>query len=129
MTDNSPIPFKKFIPGIAWFLLILVLISIPGEDIPSPKFLLDLSFDKIVHMGLFGMLVVLFFLPVSRSPFSKKQQLKWLLLITVAAIGYGYGTELMQRYFIRGRSYDLVDWAADSLGAILAFAFCRWKMI
>jgi len=33
--------------------------------------------------------------------------------------------EFIQKFFIPGRSFDLLDWAADSIGALLAFWFSR----
>lgn len=129
MQASNTIPFKKFIPGILWFLVIMVLVCLPGDKVPSPKFLLDINFDKIVHISMFGILLFLFFYPLSRSAMNKKQKLKWLLILFLGTVAFGYITELLQLFFIPNRSYDLVDFAADSLGALLAFGFCRWRMV
>ena len=77
MNAGTAISLKKFIPAICWFVIIMVLICLPGKDIPAPKFLLDINFDKIVHIGMFGMQAVLLFYPVSKSTFSKKLKIKW----------------------------------------------------
>jgi VanZ family protein len=123
------IPFKKFIPAIICFVVIMVLICLPGDKVPSPKFLLDISFDKIVHIGLFGSFAFLLFYPVAKAPLSMKNKIQWLLVIVLSTSAFGYGTELIQKFFIPLRSYDLADWAADSMGALLAFIFCRFVLL
>ena len=66
----NKLSIKNFIPGIAWFFVILILICLPGEDIPSPSgwwnWINLIHFDKLVHMGIFAVLTVLFILPISR---------------------------------------------------------------
>jgi hypothetical protein len=68
MQNPSTAPsVKKFIPGIAWFFVILVLICLPGSKIPTVEtWLNDIYFDKWVHTGLFAVLVFLFIYPVSK---------------------------------------------------------------
>jgi VanZ family protein len=126
------ISIKKFIPGIAWFFVLMVLICLPGSDIPTvDTWLNTIYFDKWVHTGLFGMLGFLFMLPV----FSKKlsipydEQLRCCIRVTMAVIVWGITTEFIQLYFISGRNFDLLDWAADSFGALLAFAFVKWRFL
>ena len=51
MTEQKKsINIVKFLPGIAWFLFVLVLICLPGEDVPEqPGWLNIPEFDKLVH--------------------------------------------------------------------------------
>ncbi len=119
---------KKFIPGIAWFFLTAILISIPGYDLPKVGEWFELiSFDKLVHTGIFGMLSVLFMYPVAKSTLSAKNKTFWFIKVALATIIWGFTTELIQRYFIPGRSYDLVDFTADALGGIVAYIFFKLK--
>ena len=53
---------KRFIPGIAWFFVVLVLLCLPGKDIPGTSWLDKIFFDKWVHAGIFGLLALLFML-------------------------------------------------------------------
>ena len=119
------ISIKKFLPGIAWFFIVLVLTCLPGDDIPSAEWLDKIYFDKWVHVGIFGLLTVLFCWPFYKSDFSAKQRLNYFIRITIAVSIWGLTIEFIQRFYIPGRSYDLLDWAADSVGALIAFWFCR----
>jgi hypothetical protein len=129
MTDNNTPRFtlgkKIFLPGIIWFLVVLILICLPGEDIPKNDWLDTINFDKIVHAGLFGGIVFWFCMPFKKSAFTKEDKVQWFLKITIATCLWGLTTELIQLYFIHNRQFDLLDWAADSLGAILAYFLCK----
>ena len=125
----SSIRFIKFVPGIAWFFIVLVLIGLPGNDFPSANWLDRIYFDKWVHTGIFGLLALLFMWPVAVSPMNKKDKLQYFLRIALATSIWGLATEFIQKYLVTGRSFDLLDWAADSVGALTAFIFCRRKYI
>ena len=111
----------NFLPGVAWFLLVLTLICLPGKDIPKDDFLDSINFDKIVHAGLFGGIVFLFCMPFKKAGYSKQAKLQLFIKITLATCVWGITTEFIQLYFISGRQFDLLDWAADSFGAMIAF--------
>ena len=120
------IGIKKFIPGIAWFFLVLTLICIPGYDLPKvDNWMIQINYDKLIHVGIFGTLAYLFMRPVAYSGFSRKQKWQYYIKITLAIIVWGYTTEVIQKFFITGRSYDLSDWLADSIGGIVALIYAR----
>ena len=120
---------KKFIPGIAWFFLVLILICLPGSDLPTVEdWFNKIYFDKWVHVGLFAVLAFLFMLPFIRSSLPVKDKWQYLVRITLAASLWGLTTEFIQKYFVQGRNFDMFDWAADSLGAIIAFFFSRFRL-
>lgn len=127
MTENKKtIRFIQFLPGIAWFLFTLTLICLPGEDVPEePGWLLIPDFDKLVHAGLFGGIVFWFCMPFKKSMMTRQDKINLFIRITIATVVWGITTEYIQKFFIEGRQFDLVDWAADSTGAILAFFVCR----
>ncbi len=122
------ISFKKFLPGIAWFFIVLLLTCLPGDDIPKVGWLDKIYFDKWVHAGLFGGLAFLFSFPFFESHLSSKQKVKYFIRIAIAASVIGLTIEFIQKYLVTARSFDLVDWAADSVGAFIAFWFCRTKI-
>ncbi len=124
------ISIKKFIPGIAWFLLILVLICLPGADIPTVEtWLNEIYFDKWVHAGLFAVLTFLFIYPVSKTGLSLPVKKNIAVKIVLAACTWALTTELIQLFFIPDRSFDAFDWLSDSLGISLAYAWCRKKYL
>ena len=111
----------RFLPGIAWFLFVLYLICVPGESLPEAGWLDFIDFDKLVHAGLFGGIVFLFCRPFRKTSSSRNEKIQLFIKITLATCIWGITTELIQKFFVPGRQFDLLDWAADSLGAILAF--------
>jgi len=116
-------------PGIAWFFVVLVLLCMPGKDIPSNNWFDIIYFDKWVHTGIFGLLALLFMLPIARSSMGQKEKLHYFIRIAIATSIWGLTTEFIQKYWAIGRSFDLTDWAADSLGALAAFIICRKKYL
>jgi len=123
------IPLKKFIPGIAWFFVVLVLMCLPGKDLPPTDWLHINYVDKWLHIGVFGILVFLFCLPFYKSVFNKKERRMYFIKIALAASVWGLAIEFIQKYFIPGRSFDLLDWAADSVGATLSLLVSIWLFI
>ena len=121
---------KKFIPGIAWFFLVLFLLCLPGSDLPTVQgWLNKIYFDKWIHIGLFSILTFLFMYPFIRSSIGAKDKWHYLLRIAIAVSVFGLTSEFIQKFFILGRSFDLLDWAADSLGALIALVFCRQRLL
>ena len=120
------ISVKRFIPGIAWFFLVLILICLPGDDLPkTDDWMSAIFFDKWIHAGLFAVLAFFFMKPVCKS--NLPTQHKWIIVFKIALCAsiLGLTTEFIQKFFIPGRAFDLWDWAADSLGVILALIACR----
>ena len=117
------ISFKKFIPGIAWFFVILYIMCLPGSDIPKVGWLNAIYFDKWVHVGVFALLGALFCWPFYLSPINKKERLAYFLKIAIAVSIWGLTIEFIQKFWIPGRDFDLLDWAADSVGAMVAYFF------
>ena len=111
----------KFLPGIAWFLFVLVLICLPGKSIPEAGWLDFIDFDKLVHAGLFGGIVFLFCRPFRKTLLERDEKIRLFIKIALATCIWGITTEFIQKFFVPGRQFDLMDWAADSLGAVLSF--------
>ena len=124
----TSIPFKKFIPAILWFILVLILIILPGQEIPVidgwSAWLNKIHFDKFVHAGMFGVMMLLFSLPFQKSTFDLNKKKSIYLYITILVCIWGLATECIQLY-VPFRSFDLIDWAADSLGAFIGLYYMR----
>lgn len=56
---------------------------------------------------------------------TRQDKINLFIKITIATVVWGITTEYIQKLFIEGRQFDLVDWAADSAGAIIAFFVSR----
>jgi hypothetical protein len=125
LPDMNKISIKKFLPGIAWFFVILVLTCMPGEDVPQVSWLDGIYFDKWVHAGMFGGLTFLFCWPFYKSGNSSQWKMNYFIKIAIAASIWGLAIEFIQKYFVISRDFDLLDWAADSLGVLIAFFICK----
>ena len=119
--ERDTISFKKFLPAIGWFLFTAVLVFLPGSDIPESSWLDVIYFDKFVHAGIFGGLTLLFCLPYFKAHFTLQEKINYFIKISLAAILWGITVEIIQKWFVPGRSFDLLDWAADSVGVYIGF--------
>ena len=110
------IPFRQFVPAIIWFLILCFLVFLPGSDVPSVGWAQQLHVDKVVHFSLFGILFLLTSLPILKSFLSAKAKVQYLFTIAISIILWGILTEIIQHYFIPGRTFDIGDWIADTIG-------------
>ena len=75
------------------------------------------DFDKVAHFAVFGLLATL----VSRAGF-KPSRMGWAVLI-VSLFGF---TDELHQGSTPGRSMEVYDWIADTLGALTAVALYRY---
>lgn len=125
----NKIPFNKFLPGIAWFFIVLVLICLPGKDVPGNSLLELLQFDKFVHTTIFGLMVILFVRPVAMSNMEKRVKISWYFRIALSVAVWGLTTEYIQKYFVPGRNFDPWDFVADAIGCAIAYLFSKKYLI
>jgi VanZ family protein len=112
-----------------WFITSLVLLTLPGSDLPQENWLDKIYFDKWVHIGMFALLVFLWCWALSKRKGTFPGLKIFFLRITVAAIVYGILMEFVQRYFVPGRSFDVTDMIADAVGAFIGFFYSSWSFI
>ncbi len=115
--------FVLLLPAIVWFIIIFVLLVLPGKDLPKEDFLSVIYFDKWVHAGLFGGLVFLFSLPFKKLHSFKSN---FYISIVLLAILYGVAMEFVQKYFTVDRDFDVNDMIADAVGAVIGYFFFRF---
>ena len=117
---------KSYLPGIAWFFFLLILLCLPGSDLPeADSWMKVIYFDKVVHACLFGTLAFLFMRPITRSSAGDREKWIYVILITISTSVWGLSTEFIQKFLVSGRSFELADWLADSVGAVLALLLNR----
>ncbi len=117
----KPLSFKQFLPAIAFLAFTFFLFTLPGQELPDLSWAAKINFDKMVHLGLFTILVFVFSYPFKKSTHNNAQRKKWFLYITLISIIYGVIIEIIQKYFVVNRSYDIVDITADTLGASIGY--------
>jgi VanZ family protein len=108
---------KKNVPtiifAIIWLLVVTALLCIPGTRLPKINWDVKLLFDKWIHVFLFLILVVGWC-----RAYSKPNSKNIFITITILSILYGIGMEIVQKYFIPFRSFEVGDIIADSIGCI-----------
>ena len=98
---------------LGWALLIFALSSIPGAAFPASKLL---SYDKLVHAGVYAVLGFLCFLALARASLQKTG----VLVLVAGAIATLYGiTDEIHQMFVPGRAADVRDVLADAVGGFL----------
>jgi VanZ family protein len=112
------IQIKSFLPAIFGLIVATLLFCLPGEEFPEAGWLEQIHLDKIVHVGLFFILVVIWCLPI-QSRIKNKTQVN--LYVTLAFIVYGIIIEIIQLNFIPHRSFDVFDIIADTVGCFGAW--------
>jgi VanZ family protein len=113
---------KNHIPWIAWGLLIIALVSIPGRDLPEMSQSVDrFQPDKLIHVILF--LVFVFLLQRGFDlPFSDRDALGAFYFYTLSGgILLSGLTEIYQHFVIPGRSATLKDFLFNTLGCIMGW--------
>jgi VanZ family protein len=118
MASSNPSTWRLYLPAVAWLAFTLFLFTLPGSAIPEEPWMKGLPIDKLVHLFLFAVLVLLFASP------ALKKQVQWTsvaikLWLPLAAIAYGIAVEFIQLHWIPNRGFEVWDIVADSAGAIL----------
>ncbi|MFZ1692734.1 MAG: VanZ family protein [Flavobacteriales bacterium] len=108
---------------LLWAALILLLCLMPGAALPAWHWADLFSIDKLVHAGLFAVLAVL--VGQALSPNAPRS----LLMAMLACILYGGALELMQELPTLGRRGDWNDFAANSIGVGIGWAWHRRSWI
>lgn len=114
---------KSFFPAILWFIISFILLIIPGDELPGGFFSKIPYFDKFVHLTMFLLLCGLFCYPFINQ--EKRNKLQIYLFITFSAIAYGIAMEFVQKYFVRNRTFDVVDILFDTLGSFTGLFVIR----
>lgn len=113
---------SKNLKWIGPVFLMATIFTFSGQanpNVPLPSFI---GFDKLGHLLVFGLLAtsILRSLPDFLKPFHA------FLIAWVATSLFGIADELHQST-TPGRTLDLYDWTADTLGAFIAsFVYLYW---
>jgi VanZ family protein len=103
-------------PAILWAAVIFVVSSIPGNKLPKFAHLIN---DKVIHVSIFFLLGILVYRAL--EPKVRPEGFDWrrLAIAISAVILYGLSDEFHQG-FVPGRTVDVLDALADSLGGVLS---------
>jgi VanZ family protein len=117
--------YLVYLPLVLYWILILTLTSLPAVDVPNVHIN-----DKIEHFMAYGGLGFLLNLSLRIQNKFKlvKKYPAWFAVLFVSA--YGAIDELHQ-LFIPGRSCDILDWSADTIGVLIGVTIMTtllWKV-
>lgn len=102
---------------LIYWLVAIVLLTLPGNKFPERSWFKTLQIDKWIHIGLFFGLT--FFTLSFNLRFSKKT----LLILTTFCFAFGIAIEFIQEHYIINRSFDKWDIVADGIGVIVGYLF------
>ena len=97
-----------------------IFMASSSKDLAAPS--IDFSYDKLAHLLVFGLLAT----AVLRIP--RIFNLGWRGVFMAIALISLYGAlDEYRQSFTAGRSVELGDWIADTLGAIIAsIVYYKW---
>ena len=123
------VPLTKFVPGIIWFFVVLILITLPGSGFPKvDNWYHKWYVDKWIHAGIFGLLAFLFMFPFVKAISDREKAAFFCRNIAILTTAWGFATECIQ-LMVPGRSFDWVDGLADAIGALLVYLYFRKKTV
>ena len=114
---------RRWLPPLLWAGVILFGTSLPAEAVPVQTS----KIDKVLHFSIYTVFAYL----LTRQFLYSMPRWKAAAFAVVFAVVFGALDEWHQK-FIPGRSTELADWNADSLGAVVGavagVAFIRrWR--
>lgn len=120
--------FRRLWPALLWALVILVLTGIPGSYIPQVKSFWEwLSYDKLVHFFIFGVLSYLLLNGFREQYLNGNFRLMYTIVLILLSMAYGLLTEVLQVKVFVGRDGNIYDFLADSIGVLIGWlAFYLW---
>jgi VanZ family protein len=123
-------PYSPFIASVAWLIISIILLTLPGTAFPEEDWLGKIWFDKWVHIGMFAIMVVLWCLAwKSLKPTAVGSLKKAFIIIAIASLTYGTAMEFVQLYLIAFRSFDFGDIVADAVGCTAGWLFSTRRYI
>jgi VanZ family protein len=100
---------------ILWGAWIIYLSLLPGNAGILKLFGIP-HFDKVAHMGAYGVWSFLFLFAAQKTLGDSKKIMWWII---GALILVGCGLEFAQYYMHEGRSFEVLDMVANSIGSVL----------
>lgn len=103
------------LPLLLYCALLFVVSGMPPP--PTPDLGIDWG-DKVIHAGAFFVMGLLAYRAAVWLFPEKKKGTQILLAVCFTSL-YG-ATDEVHQYFVPERSSDILDWVADTVGALLA---------
>ena len=98
---------------------------LPGSDLTSNEWWVQLHFDKLLHFGAFTLCALTWVIAMAKRRWVGTNIRLFWLLIGSSAI-FGMVLEGCQGAWMPGRMFDLVDVIADVVGALSSMLVFRF---
>lgn len=98
--------------ALVWTACIVVGLTLPGSAMPISGLF---EFDKLIHLGLFLVLALLWLPALSGGRIDRG------MAILAVILAFSVVSEIYQGILPFGRQADMLDAAADSVGAVAGF--------
>ncbi|HCT29672.1 MAG TPA: VanZ family protein [Bacteroidales bacterium] len=106
--------------SIIWAIFILVLCSIPGNQINKVKIIDIPQFDKFVHFFFYFVFTLLLISENNKLKLQKNVTVDAILIAASISLGYGGIIEIMQKELFINRGADIWDMVANTIGFLVA---------
>lgn len=107
---------KAYSPAVIWAVTITVLSAVPGNKLYMPPIW---NADKYAHLGVYFVLAACLIFGFLRAGHCQNLRSSVVSAILISMV-FGGILEILQQYVFVGRSGDILDFTANSIGAILA---------
>lgn len=107
--------FRFILPGLLWLITVVGLSLTPGSELQRTDWFV-FEFDKVVHTGIYALLVHLWLTGFKRQRVNRFFRDKAYPLVISLAIAIGVVIEFLQGAFIYGRVFDIYDIIANVVG-------------
>ena len=117
---------KQLLPAFSWMALIFAMCLVPGGSLPRVNWMSLFSIDKLVHVGMFVVLVVLLIVGFRKQYNYQLLRSRAISVALLISFLYGIVIELLQAGVIFDRTADVNDVIANVIGAFLGVLLFRF---
>ncbi len=118
---------KQYASAIVWALFILFATIASTSTLEGLNLGKLFSYDKLIHMFLFGVLAFLLTRSALRNPKSTRHSIAFVCCLISAC--YGALTEVMQGLLTTTRIFDYYDMIANMAGCLVVLLFYLLKPV
>lgn len=116
---------RHFYFPVFWAVSILFLCLIDTKELPSVTYLELMEFDKLVHIVLFGLLMLSCTVALRKQTRIAWAQKNAMVIALLFSVVYGSVIEVVQFFMVQDRTGELYDVLANGIGAFLGILFFR----